>query len=50
MSLTGKCVLSINDDTALLGYRILFISIRYPTIRFDLIDSENVDLSMTSLP
>ena len=43
-------VLSINDDTALLGYRILVISIRYPTIRFDLIDSEKVDLSMTSLP
>ena len=50
---SGKSVLFINNDTALLGYRILIISIRYPTIRFNS-QSENVDLlicplSMTSL-
>ena len=40
----------INNHTPLLGYRISIILIRFPTIRYNLIDkSENVDLSIRRL-
>ena len=47
-----KSVFLINNHTPLLGYRISIISIRYPTIQFDLIDKVKMSiyrLSMTSL-
>ena len=47
-----KSVFFINNHTPLLGYKIAIISIRYPTILFDLIDKVKMSiyrLSMTSL-
>ena len=56
ISLTGKCLGKVyfffNNHMSLLGYRISIISIRYPTIRFDLIEKVKMliyRLSMTSL-
>ena len=36
--MSAKSAFCINNHTPLLGYRISIIPIRYPTIRFDLID------------
>ena len=50
--MSRKSVFFINNHTAFLGYKILIISIRYQTIRFDLIDKLKMliyRLSMTSL-
>ena len=42
--MSGKSVSFINNHTPLLGYRISIISIRYLTIRFDLIDKVKMSI------
>ena len=40
----GKSLFFINNHMPFLGYRISIISIRYPTIRFDLIDKVKMSI------
>ena len=47
--MSGKSVFFIHNHTPLLGYRILIISIRYPTIRFDLIDKVKMSIYRAAL-